>query len=82
MTKVSNLAAKILKEILLPNFAKVTASFKSDGSLLTEADIKAHEALVLGLPAIKNYPVLSEEIPEVEQQSIAADESASFWCDK
>ena len=80
LTQVSNLAVNISKEILLPNFAKVTASFKSDGSLLTEADIKAHEALLLGLPAIKNYPVLSEEMSEAEQQSIIDNESASFWC--
>ncbi len=79
-TAVSELALQISTEILLPNFARVKASQKCDGSLLTEADIKAHEAFLTELPKLADYPVLSEEMSESEQQFIVDNSAANFWC--
>jgi len=80
VTDVSSLAVKISREILLPNFAKVTASLKPDGSLLTEADINAHQRLSQELPMIIDYPVLSEEMNLKEQQAIVNNKTANYWC--
>ncbi len=77
---VSELAIQITTDILLPDFARVKAISKQDGSLLTQADIKAHDALLSALPELADYPVLSEEMSEVEQQAIFDNEDASFWC--
>jgi len=79
-TEVSKLAAQVSSEILMPNFARVKASNKEDGSLLTEADINAHKAFITELPKLVNCPVLSEEMPESEQQTIVDNSSANFWC--
>ncbi len=79
-TEVSKLVTQISSEILMPNFARVRASHKNDGSLLTQADMNAHEAFLLELPKLVNYPVLSEEMSEIEQQTIIDHSSANFWC--
>ncbi len=77
---VSELAIQIATDILLPDFARVKATHKQDGSLLTQADMNAHDALLSVLPELADYPVLSEEMPEAEQQAIIDNEGASFWC--
>lgn len=57
------------KEELLPRFARVSAAFKDDGSIVTEADVIVQERLSGALPEL--YPgsvVLGEEMPEAEQE--------------
>ena len=80
LENVTDLAKQVSAEILLPSFAKVIASEKSDGSWLTKADIKTHEALCVGLPKIIDYPVLSEEMTIDDQQIIISSASSSYWC--
>ena len=80
LARVSDLAVQVSSEILLPSFAKVKSSEKSDDSLLTEADLSAHRALTIGLPKIVDYPVLSEEMDAKDQQDIINAESANYWC--
>ena len=77
---VSELAIQTATDILLPDFARVKSTRKQDGSLLTQADINAHKALSSALPEIADYPVLSEEMSEAEQQSIIDNEATSYWC--
>ena len=78
--KVSTLARRLSKEILLPNYARVKSVAKDDGSWLTIADTQAHDLLVETLPEIANYPVLSEEMSVNEQQEILDKPSANYWC--
>ncbi len=78
--QVSALAIRTSQEILLPNFARVKSQTKDDGSWLTIADTLAHETLLKELPMIANYPVLSEELTELEQEDILKKQDSSYWC--
>ena len=80
LTQVSNLAKSVSDTILLPNFAKVLKEKKPDGSWLTVADTLAHQALVKELPLLVDYPVLSEELTEQQQQQIVKDRHSNYWC--
>lgn len=80
ITKVSSLAKEVSLNTLLPNFAKVKADIKEDGSWLTIADTQAHQQLMEALPKLINVPVLSEELTVQEQQSILDQPSLNYWC--
>lgn len=61
-------------------FKQSTASFKDDGSIVTEADIAMQQAMTKGLH--KHYPevmMLSEESPEQEQLR-AMNSGHDYWC--
>lgn len=64
---------------ILPRFRSVVATRKLDGSLVTEADVAAQRALTARLARIARVPVLGEEMPEAEQQSIWQS-GGRFWC--
>lgn len=64
----------------MPRYLKVAHERKVDGSLLTEADIAAQHALARRLRAIAPYPVLGEEMTELEQHDVWALGEDGFWC--
>ncbi len=64
----------------MPRYLKVAHERKVDGSLLTEADVAAQHALARRLRAIAPYPVLGEEMTEVEQHDVWALGEDGFWC--
>ena len=80
ITQISQLAKDISLELLLPNFAKVKAAIKQDGSWLTIADTLAHQRLIEVLPTVIDCPVLSEEMTDTEQQAVLEHQPASYWC--
>ena len=51
----------------MPRFLKVAHQRKSDGSLFTEADLAAQEALTRALREIHPGPVVGEEMTEEQQ---------------
>ena len=58
------------QEELLPRFSRVTAAFKDDGSIVTEADFIVQKRLSSALQNL--YPdsvVLAEEMTEDEQSA-------------
>lgn len=65
---------------IMPRYLKVAHQRKLDGSLLTEADLVAQNALFARLRAISAYPVLGEEMSEREQQAVWAQGEDGFWC--
>ena len=68
------------QEELLPRFARVSASFKDDGSIVTEADFVVQERLSGALQDL--YPgsvVLGEEMTEDEQARCLAS-GKPLWC--
>lgn len=69
----------VADEEIMPRFRKVSASLKEDGTLLTEADLAAQRALARLLPGIAPYPVLGEEMTELEQQALWAASSDGLW---
>ena len=69
----------VADEEIMPRFRKVSASLKEDGTLLTEADLAAQRALARLLPGIAPYPVLGEEMTELEQQALWAASPDGLW---
>ena len=68
------------QEELLPRFSRVTASFKNDGSIVTEADVIVQERLSGAL--LDLYPgsvVLGEEMAEGEQRRCLS-AGQPLWC--
>ncbi len=68
-------------EELLPRFQHTDFSFKQDGSIVTEADLRVQNRLQSALTACyPDIPVLGEEMTDEEQKAIIADGSTTFWC--
>tara|TARA_R110002111_G_scaffold230228_2_gene291418 strand:- start:105 stop:914 length:810 start_codon:yes stop_codon:yes gene_type:complete len=65
---------------LLPRFNTVTRQYKSDGSIVTEADLAMQTALELALAeAYPDIAFLSEEMETMQQQNLAQSDTP-FWC--
>lgn len=69
----------VAAEEILPRFRSVVATRKDDGSLVTEADFAAQDALVRRLQAVEDVAVIAEEMAPVEQQAIF-ERGGRFWC--
>ena len=81
MLKAVSAAMKLVAEQeILPRYLKVSHQHKNDGSLCTEADIAAQEALSRRLQAIYNVPVLGEEMSVAQQEEIWGDGKQELWC--
>ncbi|HEY6094657.1 MAG TPA: inositol monophosphatase, partial [Gallionellaceae bacterium] len=70
----------VAAEEIMPRYMKVAHQRKSDGSLCTEADIAAQEALSRKLQAIMNVPVLGEEMSGAVQNEMWGDGHQDMWC--
>ena len=81
MLKAASAAVKLVAaEEIMPRYMKVAHQHKSDGSLCTEADTAAQEALRRKLQGILNVPVIGEEMSEAEQAQSWADGKDGVWC--
>ena len=69
----------VAAEEILPRYRSVVATRKDDGSLVTEADFAAQDALVRRLFALEAVPVMAEEMPSHEQVAIF-ERGGRFWC--
>jgi myo-inositol-1(or 4)-monophosphatase len=77
---VEALLAQTGREELLPRLERVSAQRKSDGSLLTEADLAADARVREGLAASwPDIPVLSEEMTAAEQRALLG-RGGPVWC--
>jgi myo-inositol-1(or 4)-monophosphatase len=65
---------------IMPRYLRVTHSRKGDGSLLTDADIAAQEALSAKLRAALELPVLGEEMTEQRQAEQWLTGESGLWC--
>ena len=65
---------------IMPRYLKVAHEHKTDGSILTEADIAAQTALITSLRTICDCPVLGEEMTQEQQEDIWATASDCLWC--
>lgn len=65
---------------IMPRFLRVAHSRKADGSLFTEADLAAQNALARGLRALADVPVLAEEMTQQEQAEQWINGDAGLWC--
>ena len=71
---------RCIGDSIMPYFANVDPQVKADGTWLTEADNRSHQALMELLPKLVDVPVLSEEISTEEQQKIIAESQDGYWC--
>ena len=71
---------KVGREQVMPRYLKVAHERKTDGSLLTEADLATQRALIEELTRLAPYPVLGEEMTEEEQQGVWAEGQDGLWC--
>lgn len=77
---VQNIVRGITETSLPLYYARSTADFKSDGSIVTEADLLMQQALTDALAArYPGLPMLGEEVGEREQHEILQG-GADFWC--
>ena len=70
----------VTAEEILPRYLKVAHQRKSDGSLCTEADLAAQNALSKKLQAILHVPVMGEEMTAAEQRSLWNAGQDGLWC--
>jgi myo-inositol-1(or 4)-monophosphatase len=70
----------VAEQEIMPRYMKVSHQQKIDGSLCTEADLAAQDALTQRLQTIHNVPVLGEEMSDVQQQEIWGDGKQELWC--
>ena len=70
----------VTAEEIMPRYLKVAHHHKHDGSLCTEADIAAQNALTKKLQAILNVPVLGEEMTSTEQRALWETGRDGIWC--
>jgi myo-inositol-1(or 4)-monophosphatase len=81
MLKAIAAAMKLVAEQeVMPRYMKVTHQLKFDGSLCTEADLAAQDALVRRLQAIHHVPVLGEEMSTAQQEEVWGDGKRELWC--
>ena len=71
---------RVATQEIMPRFLKVAHRRKSDGSLFTEADLAAQEALSIALKDIHPGPMVGEEMSEElhVERWLAGD--AGLWC--
>lgn len=70
----------VAEQEIMPRYMKVAHQHKIDGSLCTEADLAAQEALTRSLQAIHNVPVLGEEMGSAQQEEMWGDGRQELWC--
>lgn len=81
MLKAVIAAVKLVAaEEIMPRYLKVALHHKDDGSLCTDADLAAQEALTRKLQAVLNVPVIGEEMSEKEQVAHWAEGTQGVWC--
>lgn len=71
---------KVAAEEIMPRYLKVAHQRKSDGSLFTEADLAAQEALTGALQSIYSGPVVGEEMSQEQQVEHWLEGDAGLWC--
>jgi myo-inositol-1(or 4)-monophosphatase len=65
---------------IMPRYLKVAHSRKADGSLFTEADLAAQDALAAALTRLAPVPLLAEEMTQQEQTALWREGDAGLWC--
>jgi myo-inositol-1(or 4)-monophosphatase len=81
LERIRQLVKVAAEEELLARFTRVSADIKTDGSLITEADLAMQQRLQRDLAAHwPGYVMLGEEMTVDEQQELLAAPSHPLWC--
>ena len=80
LKQIETVIKSVVSPVLDQYYRNSTATYKQDGSIITEADVTIHDNL--GVQLAERYPgiaLLSEESPlEEQQQAIGSD--SDYWC--
>ncbi len=80
LREIESIIAAVVTPALEQYYCNSTASYKQDGSIITEADLTIHNKL--GAALTSHYPgiaLLSEESP-IEEQQQAIESDTDYWC--
>jgi len=80
LERVIETVREVATREVMPRYLKVAYRRKSDGSLFTEADLAAQEALLRALPGIVPCPMLAEEMTRESQAESWIGGEAGLWC--
>lgn len=80
LTAIAAAMKLVAEKEIMPRYMKVSHQKKSDGSVCTEADLAAQDALTHSLQAIHHVPVLGEEMSRAQQEEIWGDGRQELWC--
>ncbi|MET0049783.1 MAG: inositol monophosphatase family protein [Candidatus Thiodiazotropha sp.] len=79
--KISSLIRDAAIEELLPRFRNIGSQYKSDGTLVTEADLAVQARVGEQLKqAYPHIPLLGEEMTADEQARIMLEADDGYWC--
>lgn len=79
--QLRDLFASAAAKELLPRFTSARTEIKTDGSLVTEADLGMQDRITVGLKEVcPEYPIVGEETPEDRQRAVFLAPNATFWC--
>lgn len=81
LNELITLVRQTARAELIPRFTHVSYGFKTDGSVVTEADLSMQQRLITELAA--RWPeirLLGEEMNEVEQLRLLQDTEQPLWC--
>jgi myo-inositol-1(or 4)-monophosphatase len=80
LERVLGVVRKVAADEVMPRYLKVAHERKSDGSLFTEADLAAQDALSRLLPQIHPGPIVGEEMTQEQQAERWIDGEEGLWC--
>jgi myo-inositol-1(or 4)-monophosphatase len=80
LERVIQAVKRVAAQEVMPRFLKVAHTRKSDGSLFTEADLAAQDALTRALRDIYPGPLVGEEMSEEQQVERWLAGDAGLWC--
>lgn len=80
LKRVLEIVQTVAQQEIVPRYLKVARQHKSDGSLVTEADTAAQNALSVALAKINQCPVLGEEMSAAQQSTLwSAFSESGLW---
>jgi myo-inositol-1(or 4)-monophosphatase len=80
LERVIAVVRRVAADEIMPRFLKVTHERKADGSLFTEADLAAQDALARGLREIHPVPLVGEEMTAEQQVERWLAGDSGVWC--
>lgn len=81
INKIESIVKQVSNDVLMPYFSRVQAQNKSDGSLITQADIEVQDVIQSEL--LKHFPefgFFAEELPEDQLNSFFSKNLSGYWC--
>jgi myo-inositol-1(or 4)-monophosphatase len=80
LERVIAVVRRVAADEIMPRFLKVAHERKADGSLFTEADLAAQDALARGLREIHPVPLVGEEMTAEQQVERWLAGDSGVWC--